>query len=69
MTWETHSLPQTCSEVTPSLVHQIAREEVGRLRQAGGYTRLEEASGLFERVALEGDFIEFLTLPASEMID
>jgi malate synthase len=56
-------------EVTRALVRDIALEEVGRLRQAGADGRLEDASGLFERVALEDDFIEFLTLPASEMID
>ena len=30
---------------------------------------LEAAAGIFERVALEDPFIEFLTLPAYERID
>jgi malate synthase len=56
-------------EVTATLVREVAREELAKLRAAAGLGRLEDAASLFERVALEDDFIEFLTLPAYEMID
>jgi hypothetical protein len=39
------------------------REEVDAVR--GG---MEPAAELFERVALEEDFVEFLTLPAYELL-
>ena len=55
--------------VTPELVRRVAAEELARLRDVGGATRFDEAAGLFERVALSDDFVEFLTLPAYEMID
>ncbi|HXH21243.1 MAG TPA: malate synthase A, partial [Dehalococcoidia bacterium] len=57
-------------EITPALVREIASQEVARLRDAGRTAgHLEEAAALFERVALSDDFVEFLTLPAYEMID
>jgi malate synthase len=40
------------------------REEVDSLR--GG---MEQAAELFERVALADEFVEFLTLPAYELLD
>jgi malate synthase len=44
--------------------HERVREEVDSLR-AG----MEQAAELFERVALADDFVEFLTLPAYELLD
>jgi malate synthase len=44
--------------------HERVREEVDSLR-AG----MEQAAELFERVALDDDFVEFLTLPAYELLD
>jgi len=40
------------------------REEVGGVREG-----MEPAAELFERVALEDEFVEFLTLPAYELLD
>jgi malate synthase len=40
------------------------REEVDAVRG-----EMEQAAELFERVALDGDFVEFLTLPAYELLD
>jgi malate synthase len=40
------------------------RKELAGVRQG-----MEQAANLFERVALEDDFVEFLTLPACEQLD
>jgi malate synthase len=55
--------------VTPELVHRIADEELAALRtamgdEAFGASHFLDARSLFERVALEQPFFEFLTLPA-----
>jgi malate synthase len=56
--------------VTAELVRRVAGEELAKLRDVyGPEARLDEAGLLFERVALSDDFVEFLTLPAYEMID
>jgi len=59
--------------VTPALVRSILAEEAALIESelgAEGYAqgRYEEARRLFERVALEEPFIEFLTLPAYDLI-
>jgi malate synthase len=59
--------------VTPELVRSIVAEEAGRIEgelgaEAYAQGRYEEARQLFERVALEKPFIEFLTLPAYDLI-
>jgi malate synthase len=56
-------------EVTPALVRRIADEELAALRSAMGDEAFRashylDARSLFERVALEQPFFEFLTLPA-----
>ncbi len=45
----------------------VIRAEIGDERFAAG--QVTEARRLFERVALSDDFVDFLTLPASELID
>jgi malate synthase len=60
--------------VTADLARTILDEETGRLRDTLGEdgfarARIPEARELFERVALSREFIEFLTIPASEAID
>jgi len=59
--------------VTPELVRSLVAEEAGRIEgelgaEAYAQGRYEEARQLFERVALEKPFIEFLTLPAYDLI-
>jgi malate synthase len=59
--------------VTPELVRSIVAEEAEHTESemgAEGYAqgRYAEARTLFERVALEEPFIEFLTLPAYDLI-
>jgi malate synthase len=60
--------------VTPELVRRVIGEELEKLRRAVGdevyaASRAKEARELFERVALNDDFVEFLTLPAYDYLD
>ncbi len=55
--------------VTVSMVKEVAAEELSRIRAAVGEDsyqagRFERAWGIFSEVALEDEFVEFLTLPA-----
>jgi malate synthase len=60
--------------LTRDLVVRYEREELEKIRQALGEAtyaqgRFEEATRLFEEVALSTDFAEFLTLPAYEVLE
>ena len=60
--------------VDRDLVRRIEDEELARLRQAYGEEvygrgRFDEARRIFDQVALADEFVEFLTLPAYELID
>ena len=60
--------------VTRELVGEITAEVMAELRKEAGddhqlLARLEQAREVFERVALDDDFADFLTLPAYELID
>ncbi|WP_091370173.1 malate synthase A [Actinokineospora alba] len=60
--------------VTAELVRRIEDEELETLREALGAEQFEagrfgDARALFERVALSDDFVDFLTLPAYDLID
>jgi len=60
--------------VDRDLVRRIEDEELAKLRQAYGDElygrgRFEEARRIFDQVALSDQFVEFLTLPAYELID
>ncbi len=55
--------------VTAAMVREIVAEEVGKIRAELGEVRyqssmFEQASAVFEDVALDDDYAEFLTLPA-----
>jgi malate synthase len=59
--------------VDRELVRRIEEDELAKLRQTYGEElygrgRFEDARHVFDRVALSDDFIEFLTLPAYELI-
>jgi malate synthase len=47
----------------------VRRIEAEELAGLGEQPRLEEAARLFEQVALAGEFVDFLTLPAYELLD
>jgi malate synthase len=55
--------------ITPELVKQIMDEELARLPAEEEGRRFIEARQVFEEVALADEFVEFLTLPAYELID
>jgi len=62
----------TGETVTADLVRRILAEEVARLEDDGEFyliDRYRQARELFEQVALAKEFIEFLTLPAYDLID
>jgi len=51
-------------------VRGVVKEEVDRIRdEGGGDRRLEDAEALFTEVAVAGDYVEFLTLPAYEVLE
>ncbi|MFN2530923.1 MAG: malate synthase A [Pyrinomonadaceae bacterium] len=59
--------------ITRELVAAIAAEELGKIQEmtgAEGYmqSRFAEAGRLFEQVTLSGEFVEFLTIPAYEIL-
>jgi len=55
---------------TKELVRQILLTESARLINVGwDAVRIAEATSLFERVSLDDDYVDFLTLPALQMID
>jgi len=61
-------------EVTAELVRELEREELEKLRSSFGEAAYEdgrfgEAAELFERIALDDDLVEFLTLPAMERLE
>jgi len=60
--------------VDGDLVRRMEDEELAKLREAYGEElygrgRFDEARRVFDQVALSDDFVEFLTLPAYELID
>ena len=73
--WQRHGVALDDGRpVTPKLVTGIVNDEMTRLRDALGADRFDggrfhEARRLFERVALDDGFPEFLTLPAYEVLD
>jgi malate synthase len=55
---------------TKELVREILKSEAARLVSAGWDSeKIKAASALFERVSLDDNYADFLTLPALEMID
>jgi malate synthase len=68
--WRRHGVRLEGGEaVTPELVRAIEGEELERMRAETGAARGDEARELFERVALDEEFVEFLTHPGYEYID
>jgi malate synthase len=60
--------------VTEQLVRTVIDEELDKIREAVGEDifksgRWDDARAVFERVALADEFVDFLTLPAYELID
>jgi len=60
--------------VTADYVRELQDEELAKIRatvgdEAFSAGRFDDAKRLFEQVALADDFVEFLTLPAYELVD
>ena len=60
--------------ITGELVRSVADEELAKIRsavgeEAFGRWRWDDARRIFEEVALADDFVEFLTLPAYEVLN
>ncbi len=67
--WVHHGVTTTDgTEVTESLVRSIAGEVVDELDGEGNH-EVHSARKVFEEVALSDDFVDFLTLPAYELIN
>jgi malate synthase len=61
-------------EVTPTLARAVAEDVLATIRaeigdQAYAASRFADARALFEQVALADEFVDFLTLPAYDLID
>jgi len=73
--WVRHGVPLPDGrEVTAELVREILGQELEELRSSFGEDvyeegRFGEAAELFERIALDDDLVEFLTLPATERLE
>ena len=64
------SYADTHAIATKELVREILAAEAARLvGQGWGSEKIKAASALFERVSLDDNYADFLTLPALEMID
>ncbi len=63
-------MSDTGNIATKELVRKILAQEEAKLLEAGfDAKRLAQASKLFERVSLDDNYADFLTLPAMELID
>jgi malate synthase len=56
-------------KVTPELFRQLLGEELGKAKTAQAAGKLDEAAKLFERITTDDKYVEFLTLPAYQLID
>jgi malate synthase len=60
------TLADTGEQVTKELVERVISEELAKIAAEPGYDEklYDQATALFKEVALDDDFVEFLTLPA-----
>ena len=61
-------------KVSPAMFREMLPQELAKVRQQLGESvydagRYDEGAALFEKITLSDEFVEFLTLPAYEMID
>jgi len=60
---------ETGERVTRELVRRIIDEEAAAIGDAVPADRLAQATALFSRLALDEEFVDFLTLPAYDLVD
>jgi malate synthase len=56
-------------QVTAALFKQLLAEELKKVKDAGAEGKLDEAAKLFENITTDDQYVEFLTLPAYQLID
>jgi malate synthase len=56
-------------KVSAALFRKLLGEELARVKSAGAEGKLDEAAQLFERITSDDQYVEFLTLPAYQLID
>jgi malate synthase len=56
-------------KVTAELFRGLLVEELQKIKASDAPGRLDEAAALFERITVDDQYVEFLTLPAYELID
>jgi len=56
-------------KVTTELFKKLLSEELAKVKAADGEAKYDEAARLFERITTDDQYVEFLTLPAYELID
>src|SRR5688572_12265664 len=56
-------------KVSTDLFKQLLAEELKKVKEAGAEGKLDEAARLFENITTDDQYVEFLTLPAYDLID
>ncbi|HEY2336291.1 MAG TPA: malate synthase A [Burkholderiales bacterium] len=56
-------------KVTVDLFKNLLVEELAKVKAAGGEGKYDEAARLFEKLTADESYVEFLTLPAYQLID
>ncbi len=56
-------------KVTVDLFKKLLVEELAKVKAAGGEGKYDEAARLFEKLTADENYVEFLTLPAYQLID
>jgi malate synthase len=55
--------------VTKELFRKLLDEELVKVKDAGAEGKLDEGAKLFERITTDDQYVEFLTLPAYQLIN
>jgi malate synthase len=56
-------------KVTPELLNQLLGEELAKVKAGESEGKFDEAAKLFEKITTDDKYVEFLTLPAYQLID
>jgi malate synthase len=56
-------------KVTVELFKTLLKEELAKVKASMSEGRYDEAANLFERLTADDQYVEFLTLPAYQLID
>jgi malate synthase len=56
-------------KVTAELFRKLLGEELAKVKSGEGQGKYDEAAAVFEKLTADDRYVEFLTLPAYELID